>query len=64
MRPVRAILGLLCRLHREAKCHVRGAIECLEQMVACQAPELPESPRFRFQFDAPIAGLALGASDV
>jgi hypothetical protein len=64
MRPVQAILGLLGRLHREAKRHVRGAIECLEQMVARQAPELPVSPRFRLQLDAPIAGLAPGASDV
>jgi hypothetical protein len=64
MRPVQAILGLLGRLHRQTKCHVRGAIECLKQMVARQAPELPVRPRLRLQLDAPIAGLASWASDV
>ena len=60
---VRAIPGLLW-LHGQTKCHVRRAIECLKQMVARQAPELPESPGFRLQLDAPIAGLALGAGDI
>jgi hypothetical protein len=60
---VRAIPGLLW-LHCQTKCHVRRAIECLKQMVARQAPELPESPGFRLQLDAPIARLALGAGDV
>jgi hypothetical protein len=61
---VRAILGLLPGLYRQAKRHVRGAIECLEQMIAGQAPKLSGISGFRFQFDTPIAGLALGAGNV
>jgi len=57
---VRTFFGL----DREANSDFVGAIENLKQVAAGQATELAPSAGPRHQFDATVAGAALGTGDV
>ena len=60
---VDALEGLL-GLHREADGDLRRPVENFKQMIAQQAAEFAGGPRAAREFDAAIAGIAVGADDV